>query len=62
MEVGAWDATRVALPGGQSGNPLSPHHDDLPAVWRRGEGVPLPWSAAEIARRTCSTLTLMPRP
>lgn len=37
-----WDATRVALPGGQSGNPLSPHYDDLLAVWRRGEGVPLP--------------------
>lgn len=24
----------------------------LLAVWRRGEGVPLPWSAGEIARRT----------
>lgn len=27
MEAGTWDATRAALPGGQSGNPLSSHYD-----------------------------------
>jgi penicillin amidase len=60
MDVGDWDAMRVVLPGGQSGNPLSAHYDDLLALWRRGEGIALAWSAAEIARRAQSELVLLP--
>lgn len=40
MDVGNWKATRVVLAGGESGNPVSPHYDDLVDVWHRGEGVP----------------------
>jgi penicillin G amidase len=35
------------MPGGQSGNPLSPHYGDAFAAWARGAGTPfLPGPAA----------------
>jgi penicillin amidase len=58
MDVGAWENSRFVLPGGQSGNPLSAHYEDLFPLWRRGEGVPIAWSADEVKRTTCQTLTL----
>ena len=61
IDVGNWDATRVVLAGGQSGNPFSPHYDDLFAHWRRGETVPFPWSPEAVARAAKTTLTLVPR-
>ena len=33
-----------SLPGGQSGNPLSPHYADLLPFWLEGRGVPIPWT------------------
>lgn len=59
-EVGRWDAVRVSLAGGQSGNPCSRHYDDLLARFVRGESVPLPWSEAAVAAATRSTLALWP--
>jgi penicillin amidase len=61
IDVGNWDATRVVLAGGQSGNPFSPHYDDLFARWRRGETVPFVWSPEAVARAAKTTLTLVPR-
>lgn len=61
VDVGKWDENRFALPGGQSGNPLSPHYDDLLPLWQRGEGVPIAWSPEEVARVARSTLRLVPR-
>ena len=49
------------LAGGQSGNPLSPHYDDLIETWQRGGGVPLHWSREAVERATVATLTLVPR-
>jgi penicillin G amidase len=60
MDVGDWDSSRVALAGGQSGNPLSPHYRDLFDHWRRGEAVPLAFSEAAVASATVSTLVLEP--
>lgn len=60
VDVGAWSGSRFVLCGGQSGNPLSPHYDDLFELWRRGEGVPIPWTAEEVAASTAETLTLRP--
>jgi penicillin G amidase len=60
IDVGNWDATRVVLAGGQSGNPLSPHYDDLLAHWQRGEGVPLAWSPEAVDRAAKTTLRLVP--
>jgi penicillin amidase len=61
IDVGCWDESRVALAGGQSGNPLSPHYDDQIAWWQRGEGVPLPWSREAVEQATRSVLRLLPK-
>ena len=59
VDVGAWDNSRFVLPGGQSGNPLSPHYDDLFPLWRRGEGIPVAWSEEEVRRATRETLEMI---
>ena len=48
------------LPGGQSGNPLSPHYDDLLPLWRRGDGVPIAWSPEMVRKSAKDILTLAP--
>jgi penicillin amidase len=60
VDVGAWSNSRFCLPGGQSGNPLSPHYDDLLPLWLRGEGVPIAWTDEEVRRATVQTLELLP--
>jgi penicillin G amidase len=60
VDVGAWSNSRFSLPGGQSGNPLSPHYDDLLPLWLRGEGVPIAWTEEEVRQATVHTLELMP--
>ena len=60
VEAGDWDGARFVLPGGQSGNPFSPHYDDLLPFWRRGEGVPIAWSEQAVAEAAMSTLRLEP--
>jgi penicillin G amidase len=60
VDVGAWSNSRFALPGGQSGNPLSPHYDDLLPLWLRGEGVPIAWTKEEVRQATIHTLDLKP--
>lgn len=54
------DASRWALAGGQSGNPMSPHYRDLFELWLRGETVPIAWSESAVAAATMSSLTLEP--
>ena len=48
VEAGDWDSARWVLPGGQSGNPCSPHYDDQLPLWRRGDGIPIAWSEERI--------------
>jgi penicillin amidase len=60
IDVGNWSASRFVLLGGQSGNPLSPHYDDLVPLWQRGEGVPIHWEDAALAQHTVYTLRLVP--
>lgn len=62
VDVGNWDASRFILPGGQSGNPLSPHYADQFALWQRGEGIAIPWSEGAVQRATRATLRLRPAP
>ena len=50
--------TRVALCGGQSGNPLSPHYLDLFRKWQTGDSVPFHWTPAEILKGAAATLRL----
>ena len=53
VDVGNWDENRFVIPGGQSGNPMSPHYADLLDLWRDGGGVPIAFSdeAVEFAAR-----------
>jgi penicillin amidase len=60
VDVGAWDNSRWILPGGQSGNPLSPHYADQFPLWRRGEGIPIPWSDEEVEKAVTAMLRLVP--
>jgi len=58
IDLGDPERSRFVLAGGQSGNPLSPHYRDLFALWQRGDGVPIPWSADAVAAATRHTLML----
>jgi penicillin amidase len=62
IDVGNWDESRFSLPGGQSGNPLSPHYDDLLPLWRRGKGVSIAWSPNNVERAGKAGLRLLPVP
>ena len=60
LEVGKWENNNFVLAGGQSGNPFSPHYDDQLPLWRRGEGIRLPWGEDSIIEATVATLRLEP--
>ena len=60
IDVGQWESSRFSLPGGQSGNPVSPHYDDLLPLWLRGEGVPIAWEPDSIRRSAVDKLRLKP--
>src|SRR5262249_13027272 len=59
-DVGDWPQSRLVLPGGQSGNPLSPHYADQLPLWQRGEGIPIPWTDDQVRQATRETLVLEP--
>jgi penicillin amidase len=59
VDVGAWENSRFVLAGGQSGNPCSPHYSDLLPLWKKGQGVPIAWSDAELKRSLKSELSLV---
>jgi penicillin amidase len=44
VDVGNWDESRVINTPGQSGNPNSPHYDDMAPLWARGAYVPMLYS------------------
>ncbi|HEX7173432.1 MAG TPA: penicillin acylase family protein [Candidatus Limnocylindria bacterium] len=60
IDLGDVERSRYVVAGGQSGNPLSPHYADLFALWRLGEGVPIPWSAAAVSAASVNVLALKP--
>jgi len=60
MDVGRWERSRFVLPGGQSGNPLSPHYDDQLPLYFAGGGIPIPWTEEEVASAAREELVLVP--
>lgn len=54
------EGARFVLPGGQSGNPCSPHYDDLLPRWLAGGGVEIPWTDGQISSSTVCELRLEP--
>ncbi len=60
FEVGQWDQSRVILPAGQSGHPLSPHYFDQNALWREGHYRTQPFSRAAVSAAAQHRLLLVP--
>ncbi|MCC7076324.1 MAG: penicillin acylase family protein [Acidimicrobiia bacterium] len=60
VPVGKWDDARFVLAGGQSGNPASPHYDDMVEPWKGGAGVPIAWSPEAVSAATVTVLHLLP--
>jgi penicillin amidase len=59
-DVGNWDDNHIVICGGQSGNPFSPHYDDLLGFWLRGEAIKMAWTEEAIRQVTQKTLKLIP--
>jgi penicillin amidase len=60
VDLGDPERSRYVVAGGQSGNPLSPHYGDLFALWTRGEGIPIAWSAESVRASVVDRLTIVP--
>jgi penicillin amidase len=60
FDVGQWDETRVVLPGGQSGHPLSPHFFDQNEMWRRGQYRQQPFSRTAVEAAGAHRLLFVP--
>lgn len=60
LDVGNWDDSRVVLPAGQSGHPLSPHYFDQNALWREGRYLSQPYTRAAVERARAHRLVLTP--
>jgi penicillin amidase len=58
MDVGEWDACLAALPGGQSGQPASPHYRDRIAEWADGRYFPLLFSREKVEEAAVGSLHL----
>ncbi|QVQ51831.1 penicillin acylase family protein [Spiractinospora alimapuensis] len=52
IDVGAWDNSLAVNAPGQSGDPRSPHYDDLAPRWETGEYFPLLYSRDAIEEHT----------
>ena len=48
FDVGSWDSSKVVLPTGQSGNPLSPNYFDQNELWRAGQFRTLTYSRGAV--------------
>jgi penicillin amidase len=60
VDVGEWDNNRFILPGGQSGNPMSPHYDDQLDLYREGGAISIAWSTRKLATVVVDTLEIHP--
>ena len=60
LDLGDWDRSVFTSAPGQSGQPGSPHYDDLLKGWLAGTYAPLPFSDAAVLRETKNRLVLEP--
>jgi penicillin amidase len=60
FEVGNWDESRVILPAGQSGHPLSPFYFDQNDMWREGRYRRQPFSRNAVSAAAQHRLLLVP--
>jgi len=60
IDVGDWDNSRVINTPGQSGDPSSPHYNDLFPLWAEGKFVPMLWTREAIDRAASGVIQLVP--
>ncbi len=60
LDLADWDRSVAINVPGQSGQPGSPHYDDLLPLWSSGRYFPLAYSQTAIDAATTDTLDLMP--
>jgi penicillin amidase len=60
VDLGHLEGSRWVLPGGQSGNPLSPHYDNQLPLWLAGDGIPIAFTEAEVEKTKTRSLSLLP--
>jgi penicillin G amidase len=62
VDFGNPASSLMSIPGGQSGNPGSPHYDDLLPLYLAGEGIPVLADPELLARAARVRLILHPTP
>jgi penicillin amidase len=60
LDLADWDRGLATSAPGQSGQPGSPHYDDLLPLWQKGEYFPLAFSRAKVESITRHRLKLIP--
>jgi len=60
VDVGDWDQSRVINTPGQSGDPTSPHYDDMAPLWAQGAYVPLLYTRPAVDAAATLRLALEP--
>jgi penicillin amidase len=60
LDLSDWDASVGTHTVGQSGNPASPHWNDLFALWSKGEYHPLPYSRSAVEAAAEGTVRMLP--
>jgi penicillin amidase len=60
FDVGQWDDSRVVLPAGQSGHPMSPYYFDQNDLWRQGQYRQQPFSRAAVSAAAKHRLLFVP--
>ncbi|HEX8184558.1 MAG TPA: penicillin acylase family protein [Blastocatellia bacterium] len=61
LDLSDWDNSVAVNVPGQSGQPLSPHYQDLLPLWEQGKYFPLLFSREKIERHAAERLMLVPK-
>jgi acyl-homoserine-lactone acylase len=60
VDFGLLEPAKLIVPHGQSGNPSSPHYDDMLPYWLSGKNHPLPMGAGAVKAQYRDVLVLKP--